>query len=1242
MTLIDIFRCALPFSCGKVWVQSLLTKFFSSGAATLAVLLLIIANTAAGADVVWVEDATPAGAGLGGRVETWTWVSNSPAPYSGGLAHQSLIAAGLHQHYFQNASSAGQLPVEAGDALFAYVYLDPTNLPSQVMLEWRAGTSWEQRAYWGANNIGWGVDGTNSRRYMGPLPPAGQWVRLEVPASQVGLEGQTLNGMAFTLFDGRATWDRAGKVAASGGNTPPVVSLTAPANGSTYTAPAGITLNATASDSDGISKIEFYNGATLLGTDTASPYSWPLANVGTGSYIYTAKAYDSLNASASSEPVAVTVNAANTPPTVSLTAPVNGSTYTAPAAITLNATASDSDGISKVEFYNGATLLGTDTASPYSWSLTNVAAGSYSYTAKAYDTLNAVTTSTVVGVSVNAANTPPTVSLTAPTNGSTYTAPAAITLNATASDSDGISKVEFYNGATLLGTDTTSPYSWPLANVAAGSYSYIAKAYDTLNAVTTSNAASVTVNGAIAAEVVWVEDSPPTGAGLGGRVETWSWIAANPSPYSGSLSHQSVIAAGLHQHYFQNASSSSQLPVVTGDTLFAYVYLDPANPPSQIMLEWTNGSWEHRAYWGANNIGWGVDGTNSRRYMGPLPPAGQWVRLEVPASQVGLEGQTLNGMAFTLFDGRAAWDRAGKVGGAGGNTPPTVSLTAPASGSTYTTPASITLTASASDSDGIAKVEFYNGATLLGTDTTAPYSWPLANVAAGSYSYTAKAYDSLSASTNSEPVAVTVNVDNIPPTVSLTSPASTYTAPASITLNATANDSNGISKVEFYNGATLLGTDTSAPYSWSLAGVAAGSYSYTAKAYDSLNASTTSSAVSVTVNAANVSPAIGSLTAAPPTLTDTATSQLQVVASDADAGPSPLSYAWSIVSGGGSLSSSTAANPVYTPANVSVPTSAVIKVTVSDGAASVNQSLTLTVNDTPVRSESITYYHNDALGSPIAATDQSGNLLWRETYRPYGERLNNQTASGTNPLWYTGKRQDPETGLVYMGSRYYDPRLGRFLSIDPVEPDENNLHSLNRYAYANNNPYKFTDPDGQIAETIIDVVSLGLSINTFRQDPSFLNGLAVAYDGFATAVPFLPAGIGIIRQAATKGETLTQVLKQAADRGAAKAGEGAKRATTEIAETGNRTQYTPGGRFSKSTKEVAAERAGHKCEYCGVETVAAKKSERGVAPPRNEGQTDHIVSRKSGGLNSPDNAAHACRSCNRGFSDNPKPNPRQE
>lgn len=78
------------------------------------------------------------------------------------------------------------------------------------------------------------------------------------------------------------------------------------------------------------------------------------------------------------------------------------------------------------------------------------------------------------------------------------------------------------------------------------------------------------------------------------------------------------------------------------------------------MLQWHDGTWEHRAYWGENLIPWGTDNTVSRQYMGPLPPPGRWVRLEVPAAIVGVEGRMVGGMAFTLFDGMATWDRAGK------------------------------------------------------------------------------------------------------------------------------------------------------------------------------------------------------------------------------------------------------------------------------------------------------------------------------------------------------------------------------------------------------------------------------------------------------------------------------------------------------------------------------------------------------------------------------------------------------
>src|SRR6185503_17671505 len=98
----------------------------------------------------------------------------------------------------------------------------------------------------------------------------------------------------------------------------------------------------------------------------------------------------------------------NNPPTVSITSPANGASFTAPANITINATASDSDGtVTKVDFYQGTTLLGTDTTSPYSFAWNNVAVGSYALKAVATDNLKGTATSAVVNVTVNAAGQTP-------------------------------------------------------------------------------------------------------------------------------------------------------------------------------------------------------------------------------------------------------------------------------------------------------------------------------------------------------------------------------------------------------------------------------------------------------------------------------------------------------------------------------------------------------------------------------------------------------------------------------------------------------------------------------------------------------------------------------------------------------------------------------------------------------------------------------------------------------------------
>jgi RHS repeat-associated protein len=128
-----------------------------------------------------------------------------------------------------------------------------------------------------------------------------------------------------------------------------------------------------------------------------------------------------------------------------------------------------------------------------------------------------------------------------------------------------------------------------------------------------------------------------------------------------------------------------------------------------------------------------------------------------------------------------------------------------------------------------------------------------------------------------------------------------------------------------------------------------------------------------------------------------------------------------------------------------------------------------------------TYYHNDGLGSVVAATNEAGQVLWRKDYAPFGEQID--TAADGERQAYTGKPHDDVTGLTYFGARYYDPEIGRFLSVDPVAFVEDNAMSFNRYLYVNNNPYKYVDPDGQIfnfvAKFVFDVgVNVALNYAT--------------------------------------------------------------------------------------------------------------------------------------------------------------------
>jgi hypothetical protein len=160
------------------------------------------------ADYVWIDDALPNGASPQGD-GPWEFVANTDAPDFGGRRALRITAKGLKQRFFDNA--ARKLKIGKGDTLFADVYIDSSNPPQELMLQWHTKGGWSHRAYWGENLIDWGADGTPARLRMGDLPASKKWVRVEVPVAKLKLAAGTLiDGWAFTQHGGTVYWDKAG------------------------------------------------------------------------------------------------------------------------------------------------------------------------------------------------------------------------------------------------------------------------------------------------------------------------------------------------------------------------------------------------------------------------------------------------------------------------------------------------------------------------------------------------------------------------------------------------------------------------------------------------------------------------------------------------------------------------------------------------------------------------------------------------------------------------------------------------------------------------------------------------------------------------------------------------------------------------------------------------------------------------------------------------------------------------
>jgi RHS repeat-associated protein len=279
----------------------------------------------------------------------------------------------------------------------------------------------------------------------------------------------------------------------------------------------------------------------LIASDTTSPYSVSWAAVPAGSYSVTAKVTTNLGLTTTSVPVTVNVAAV---PTIILTAPANATSVGAGSNVTLIATATSATGqaITKVDFYQGATLLGTSTSAPYSYVWSNVAAGNYSLTAKATDSLGSISSSTPISFTVN---TLPTVSLTSPLANATMNAPGNFTIiAAAASTGSTVSKVEFFADGILINTATTAPYTYQWSNVATGSYSLVAVVTDALGNAAISTTVTITVTpGVVQAYYIHTDqiDTPRQITNVAGQV-VWQWD--NSDAFGANLPNQNPLGQG--------------------------------------------------------------------------------------------------------------------------------------------------------------------------------------------------------------------------------------------------------------------------------------------------------------------------------------------------------------------------------------------------------------------------------------------------------------------------------------------------------------------------------------------------------------------------------------------------------------------------------------------------------------------------------------------------------------------------
>jgi len=309
-----------------------------------------------------------------------------------------------------------------------------------------------------------------------------------------GLDPTKTYFFVVTAYDAAGNESDYSNVVKIAGFYPPVVSITSPATGATVS--GIVSVNATASDVTGISKVEFYLNNELQLSQTSAPYvfSWNTSSISSGTYVLSARAYNTFGGTGQSGNVSVTVLNDSTPPVVTLTSPANNATVSGTVSVLSSAT--DNMGVSKVELYVNGTMLQAGNQAPYTftWDTGTLGNGVYSLYAKAYDNSGNSGQSSTVSVTVSNDSIAPVVtSFSMPATASSQT--VAVT-GISASDNIGVTgyMITESSSAPLVyskGWSSTAPASFTFSSE--GTKTAYAWAKDAVGNISASRSATVVI-----------------------------------------------------------------------------------------------------------------------------------------------------------------------------------------------------------------------------------------------------------------------------------------------------------------------------------------------------------------------------------------------------------------------------------------------------------------------------------------------------------------------------------------------------------------------------------------------------------------------------------------------------------------------------------------------------------------------------------------------------------------------------